>query len=88
MNPILMELLINLAVFLELSGEDVVHPHSAAHQLEWIAYKLKQLSPEVIQTFVAFVQELAVRWQNEGSSTEVVDFVRSFPMNSGLIDES
>ncbi|HYE73632.1 MAG TPA: hypothetical protein VEF04_09875 [Blastocatellia bacterium] len=82
-----MELIIYQAVFLELSGDDIVDPDAAIEQLEYISWSLQQLSEADRLTFIQFVNEEALKAEAAGSNEELVDFLKTFPEAFGLIDD-
>jgi hypothetical protein len=86
MNTILMRIIIDIAVFLELSGDDIIDPDAAITQLENLAANLQELTEEDLRTFVRFVAEVASTSQDEGEREEVVNFLKSLPSALGLTD--
>jgi hypothetical protein len=85
MNQILMRAVLELAMFLALSGDDIVNPDAAVSQLEQLASILKGLTKEERDTFVRFAQELAVLEQQAGRNERAI-FLSSLPDDLGLYD--
>lgn len=83
MNRILMEIVVDLICFLELSPDEVVDLDSAVQTLENVCYSLKQLSLDDRQEFVSYLNERIYKT----SSLEEREFLRSLPENIGLRDD-
>lgn len=81
-----MQIIIDFAAFLELSGDDIIDPDAAVTQLENLASDLQELAEEDRRTFVQFVGEVASMRQAEGGSEELLNFLKSLPSNLGLTD--
>jgi hypothetical protein len=86
MNRALIEAIIYLAAFLELSDDDIVDPDSAAKQLENLGDTLNQLSPEDRDAFADYLDQFASSQRTKGASKEFVDFVSSFTRYMGWKD--
>lgn len=84
MNRILMEAVIDLAVFLELSGDDVLNPDVAISQLELLAATLQGLTQDERKELIKYVEDLAASEKSKGGSEDLVNFLTSFPEAMGL----
>jgi hypothetical protein len=81
-----MQIIIDFAAFLELSGDDIIHPDAAVTQLEIMASGLRVLGEEDRRIFVQFIGDVAATRQAEGCSEELLNFLRSLPSDLGLTD--
>jgi hypothetical protein len=84
MNRQLMKVMIELIVFLGLSGDDVVNPDAAVAQLEAIANDLRALGPNDKTALVRFINEYADELSAAGDSSERAEFIREIPSSIGL----
>lgn len=87
MNRILMQLILDLAMFLDSSGEDTIREDAAVDQLEYIAGTLQDLTPEERDEFVRYIGDRALEARSNGERQEFVEFLESFPESAGLIEE-
>ena len=87
MNPILMNIIVEMCVFLELCDDDVVNPDVAIKQLEQISWMLKKLSRDDLDRFVRHVGELAARAREEKDG-ERERFLKALPEDLGLEPDS
>ncbi|HYH84224.1 MAG TPA: hypothetical protein VEX60_02010 [Pyrinomonadaceae bacterium] len=86
MNPYLMQAVVEQALFLALSGDDVVHPDAAVTQLEQMASILDKLTPEEREIFVRYVEGLARTEQSRAGKAGRAEFLLSLPDCLGLRD--
>jgi len=84
MNPILIDALIDLLAFLELSGDDVVNPDSAVQAMESAAATLQKLSPEDRRVFIDHLHHQTDVQRKRGADQERVKFLESLAGNIGL----
>ena len=80
MNEILVRVIADQAAFLELSGDDLIHPDSAVTQLEAIASALQELSTSDRQQFARLTRQLADQQQDSRRA----EFFRNLATNFGL----
>ena len=83
MNPVLMNIVLDALAFLELSGDEVVHPDAAVGLVESIAACLKSLAPADRQVFLEFV-EVEARAAALRDDSRVAQFLRTLPEALGL----
>ncbi|GAA2416941.1 hypothetical protein [Nonomuraea africana] len=57
----LVELVVDLAMFFDSCDDSVLDPDDAVKQLEWIGYKFAGLSPEARQEVIAVMRDIAAR---------------------------
>ncbi|MGP4094286.1 hypothetical protein [Nonomuraea sp. KM90] len=79
----LAELVMDLAWFLEGSDDEVVDPDDAVKQLEWISYRLCQLSAGDRSKLIALIRERA----ESESDPAFREFLQESPEALGLLDE-
>jgi hypothetical protein len=72
--------ILDLAAFLELSGDDVIDPDAAVNALESLASALKSASPEEVAAIRSAIREQIA----SSASPERAAFLRSFAENAGL----
>ena len=70
--------LVDLALFMEMSGDDVVDPDAAVSALEQLAYNLQLTSIEVRRELAAHFASLAPEYPRHE------EFVRGLPETLGL----
>jgi len=87
MNRNLMEAIVYLAAFLELSDDDTVDPDSAVKQLENMSVILQRLSADERHEFIAFLNEFAAEQEKNWASKDFLEFIRSFAYATDLTDE-
>lgn len=87
MNKSLMLAVLEMAMFFELSEDDVIDPDIAVNQLEQLGSILQNLSPGDREELIAYTRELAAEEQRSGQE-ERADFLLSFGDNFGLSDEN
>ena len=75
--------IIDLAAFLELSGDDIVDPDAAVNAMESLAFALKSATPEEVGAIRS-----AIRERLGSSSPERAEFLRSFAENVGLAEQT
>jgi hypothetical protein len=78
-EPIL-ELIVGLAAFLELSDEETLNLDAAAKQMESMAYLLNRLPTADVDQLIGYVQRRAADEQH----AEVRRFLEQFPEAFGL----
>ena len=87
MNRILMQALVEYAVFLGLSEDDVLDPDIAVAQLEQLTWMLKGLSAPEREVLTRFIEEMVItESQDPGSSKERTEFISSLPEELRLRD--
>ncbi len=80
----LVEAVLFLFAFLELSDDDVVDPDSAVTAMENATADLLRLSPQERQGLVEHAKQLAdEQWHNP----RLAEFLRTFGESSGLVDQ-
>lgn len=72
--------ILDLAAFLELSGDDVLDPDAAVNAMESLAFALKSATPEEIAAIHSSIREQLA----SSPSPERAKFLRSFVENVGL----
>ena len=80
----LMRVVVNCAVFLELSDEDRVDPDAAVEQLEEMAWMLKKLAPSEQAQMVDFVSMLANQAERETGRDQRWQCLVDMPQALGL----
>lgn len=81
MTRVLVEIIAQLAVFLELAEEDVLKLEAAVQQQEDIASKLQQLTPAERTEFVRLLNEIA----EENPFEAAREYLRSLPEAVGIV---
>ena len=85
MNPVLIKSIVELAVFLGLSGDDIVNADAAIVQLEQLAFTLKQLDADERLLLAKHINGIAIQERKLGhSSAERVLFLETLPEHLGL----
>ena len=72
--------ILDLAAFLELSGDDVIDPDAAVNAMESLAFSLKSATPEEVAAVRSAIREQVA----SAPSPERAEFLRSFAENVGL----
>jgi hypothetical protein len=80
MNKVLVELIANLASFLEFSDESDVRLDVAVRQLEEIGFRLQKLPREDALEFSRIIREIAMTRED----AKVRTFLEEFPRDFGL----
>jgi hypothetical protein len=83
MNEILMQAVLELAMFLDLSGDDVLDPDTAVAQLEFLASILQNLTPKEQKILVQYARQMSFSEQQIGRA-ERAEFLLSLPKALGL----
>jgi hypothetical protein len=78
----LMEAVVQVLVFLELSGSEIVDEDAAVGLMEEIAAVLQRLEPAEKREFVEYLRRRARRTGTE--SDEALACIRNLPANLGL----
>jgi len=65
MTRVLVQVIAQVAVFLEFADEATLHPDAAVKQLEALAFQLQQLTPTERQEFIRLLSEVADVWPTE-----------------------
>jgi hypothetical protein len=86
MNVALIAAVVELAAFLALSGEDVIHPDDAARELENLGAHLRELTKEEVAALAQYTKERALTEENAGNDPRFVQLLSSFVEDFGLID--
>jgi hypothetical protein len=81
----LMRVAIESAVFLGVSGDDVVQPDAAVSQLEGIASTLQELDGTGREEFLTFIREIAMAEERLTGRTPRVEFLLSLGENLRLV---
>jgi hypothetical protein len=84
MNQVLMQAIVEAAMFLALSGDDAIQEDAAVTCLEQLAFTLKRLSTMDREAFVRYVAQLEAE-ERAGGGNERADFLASLGDNLGLI---
>lgn len=74
--------IVELAVFLEFSGDDAVHPNAAMQALEQLASTLQMMDLDSRSSLCSLFKSIALEYSNEQA-----EFVDSLGEALGLIDE-
>jgi hypothetical protein len=80
MSRTLVQVIAQVAVFLEFADESVLNLDAAVKQQEDIAFRLQQLTPADRREFIRLLFEIADEWPN----TDVRDYLRALPGAIGL----
>ena len=65
MTRVLVQVIAQVAVFLEFADETTLHPDAAVKQLEALAFQLQQLTLTERQEFISMLSEVADEWPTE-----------------------
>ena len=65
MTRVLVQVIAQVAVFLEFADETTLHPDAAVKQLEALAFQLQQLTLTERQEFIRMLSEVADEWPTE-----------------------
>jgi len=65
MSRTLVQVIAQMAVFLEFADETTLHPDAAVKQLETLAFQLQQLTPTERREFIRLLSEVADEWPSE-----------------------
>jgi hypothetical protein len=65
MTRVLVQVIAQVAVFLEFADETTLLPDAAVKQLEALAFRLQQLTPTERQEFIGMLSEVADEWPTE-----------------------
>jgi hypothetical protein len=82
-NPILVNVVVEMCTFLSLSDHDAVNPDAAITQLEQISSMLKDLSRDDKESFLRHVGELADR-AHAAADDERATLLKALPRHLGL----
>jgi hypothetical protein len=80
MSRTLVQVIAQVAVFLEFADESVLDPDAAVKQQEDMAFRLQQLGPEDRREFARLLFEVADEWPN----TDGRHYLRALPGAIGL----
>lgn len=78
MNRTLMMAIVNMAAFLELSGEDVVRTDAAVSELDLLSGTLEGLTKEEKGQFVEFLKEQIIKEERGATRPDYLRFLGSF----------
>ena len=78
MNRLLMQLVVDLTGFLELTDDDNLNPDLAVEQMEYVQATLLQLTPDELAVFRAYVEERLSEAQHNHAHPDVVKFLATF----------
>jgi hypothetical protein len=84
MNKVLMRAVIEYALFIGLSEDNIVNEDAAVMQFEQLSWILKGLMPAERNTFVDFIEEMASVESKDPRSKKRVEFLRALADNLGL----
>jgi hypothetical protein len=73
MNPILVEIVVRHAIFLELADDEVLDPDTAVQQLEDLAFLLQKLGTDERRQFVQALKELGTSDEWSPRQREVLE---------------
>jgi len=76
--------LLHVTAFLELSGDDAVHPDWAVEAMEHVAHYLQQLRPEQVETVRQQVARVTEHARQNNWGDEAVEFFDKFLENFGV----
>ncbi len=76
--------IINLAAFVELSGDDVIDPDSATDARKMIISDLQKCSKDELYALRDTVSEMIAEAQKNDVAEKRIDFYKSFMKNFGL----
>ena len=80
-----MRIVVEVVVFLDLSGDDVVDPDAALSMLEWVSATLRELDDDERARLIAFVEREAERAETEPLASDARrTFLRELPVAIGL----
>jgi len=65
MTRVLVQVIAQVAVFLEFADETTLHPDAAVKQLEALAFQLQRLTLTERQEFIRMLSEVADEWPTE-----------------------
>jgi hypothetical protein len=82
MNSHLIKIILDIAIFLEFSNEDIINDDSAIQMMESIAYELQKMEESHKNDFIKKINELANEYKDEQKV-----FVQTFAYNYGLIEK-
>ncbi|WP_341793040.1 MULTISPECIES: hypothetical protein [unclassified Rickettsia] len=82
MNSHLIKIILDIAIFLEFSNEDIINDDSAIQMMESIAYELQKMEESHKNDFIKKINELANEYKDEQKV-----FVQTFAYNCGLIEK-
>jgi hypothetical protein len=80
MSRTLVQVIAQVAVFLEFADESVLNPDAAVKQQEDMAFRLQQLGPEERREFARLLLEVADEWPNADRR----QYLRALPGAIGL----
>jgi len=81
-----MRAVIQSAAFLELSGDDIIHPDAAVRELESLSESLQMLNATERKVFADFAARYADSELKANQPQQRVEFIRSLPQALGLVD--
>jgi hypothetical protein len=82
-SPILIRAVLELAVFLGTSNDEIVDPDAAVSQLETLAWMLKDVDADGRKQIISCAREMARERERSGDIT-CAEFLFSFCENLGL----
>ena len=80
MTRVLVQVIAQLAVFLEFANEATLDPDAAVQQQEYIAFQLQQLPPADRSEFIRLLNEIAGEWR----SRQQQEYLRDLPEAIGI----
>jgi hypothetical protein len=73
MTQVLVQIIAQLAMFLEFAGDATLDPDAAVKQLEDLAFQLQQLPPADRGEFIRLLSEVAGEWPGERERQFLLD---------------
>jgi hypothetical protein len=80
LNRVLVQVIAQLAIFLEFADEDVLQLDWAVQQEEDMAFRLQQLTPAERSEFIRLLNQVADEWPNDTERA----YLRSLPEVVGI----
>lgn len=80
MNRTLVQVIAQLAIFLEFTTEDVLEVQAAVQQQEDMAFRLQQLTAAERTEFIRLLHQVADEWPNDSERA----YLRSLPELLGI----
>ncbi len=82
----LSKVIVDVAAFLELSGDEVIDPDSAIKTMEMIRSELKEATPEEKKAIAAAATAAAVSACSRDASEVEIEFFEEFMENFDILD--
>jgi hypothetical protein len=72
-NQVLVQVIAQVAVFMEFADDATLNPDAAVKQQEDLAFQLQQLAPADRSEFIRLLSEVAGQWPNERERQFLLD---------------